>query len=154
MRLFEQALDTIIENGRDAAPQIDTAGLTKAYVAGSDSVNASTPSDNGWGTAQQWQSVEQMRGQAKAAKINSLSIDQKIELALKQAEQAEKIAYRSSASISALDVKLDRAFQNLAGMIRRVGGGKPAVEPDPPGSSIFDDNDNDDPESILSNRRP
>lgn len=165
MRLFEQTLDTILENGPEtgtfnnsltpsqaaaAQPQQpDPAGLTKTYVA---PPQASTDGNQKWGTVEQWQQVEQMREQAKAEKMNGLTIDQKIELALKQAEQAEKIAYRSSAGISALDAKLDRVFQNLSGMIQRVGSGKPAVEPDPPGSSIFDDDD--DPESIFSSQKP
>ncbi len=164
MKLFQQTLDTVLENGTlpqsgqptgaynpsQTAVAQDQAGMTRTYVPQPN--GADTQNNNQMGTIQQWQQVEQMREQSKAAKINGLTVDQKIELALKQAEQAEKIAYRSSAGISALDAKLDRVFQNLSGMIQQGGGGKSAAKPDPHGSSIFDDDE--DPESIFSTSKP
>jgi hypothetical protein len=164
MGLFTKMLDTVLEsgtvppqsNGSDtgsfnnslppsqavAATPNDPAGVTATYHG-----PAPGGGNNHIGTVQQWQEVEKMREQAKAAKIGALSVDQKIDLALKQSENAEKIAHRTAGAVSAIDRKLDRTFQNLTTMIGRIGQGKPATEPDPPGSSIWDDNE--DQESIF-----
>lgn len=149
MKLFDRKLDTVLESGEQTTPlrpqpSLDPAGATKTYVPQPQSAPAA---NNQWGTMEQWQELEQMREKAKADKIAALTVDQKIELALKQAEAAERIAYRTSGMISSLDGKIDRAFQSLTQMINRIVQGKPATEPAEPGSSIFDDGN--DPESIM-----
>ncbi len=95
---------------------------------------------------QQWTDAMSTREQLKADYISNLPIDKKIELALTQSKEAEKVAYRTLRDLSAINSKIDRVFKDLSGMIGRVSGGKPAVEPDPHGSSIWDEPD---PESIF-----
>ncbi len=155
MRMFTKTLDMVLESAT-VPPQSNgsNAGSFSNPMTPSDSTaptaayHGPTPDDGGnqWGTTAQWQEVERMRQKVKADKLEALSVDQKIDLALKQSENAERIAHRTAGAVFTIDNKLDRAFQNLTTMITRIGQGKPAVEPDPPGSSIFDDGD---PESVF-----
>ncbi len=152
MKLFTSTLDAIL--GAETLPmkagvfentsilgQVDAAAPTRTY-------NGPIPGDNRMGTAAQWQEVEQMRKRAKAESLAALSVDQKIDLALKQSGNAEQIAYQTAGSVSSLEYKLDRAFDNLNDMIARLGQGKPKEAEPPAGSSIFD-GDDEDQQSIL-----
>lgn len=170
-RLLDRQLDTILENNSPTTPYREpdpnaTATYQGQVPQGQTPANGATATYNGsqpgrmadqMGSGEQWQQLRDARQQWKADKLGAMSVDQKIQMALQQSEEAQKIAYQTSRQVSVIDGKLDRAFASLAGMIKRISSGQPPQEPHQPGTSIWDDDNDggdDDPESILSQRRP
>lgn len=84
--------------------------------------------------------------QLRAQNLQNMPLDQKLNLVLQKTTEAERIAYRAMRSAEDFERRLDSAFNKLTAMMQRLAGGKPLQEPDPPGSSIFDEGD---PESIF-----
>jgi len=76
----------------------------------------------------------------------SMPLDKKLDLVLQKTIESEKVAYQALRGVNEFSRRLDAVFKDLSSMIERVASGQPAREPDPPGSSIWDE---DDPESIF-----
>jgi hypothetical protein len=70
--------------------------------------------------------------------IQNMSLDQKLNLVLQKSAEAEKVAYAAAKSVSGFEQRLDRAFNDLSGMIKKLAGGKSLEEP---GSSIWGEDD-------------
>jgi hypothetical protein len=87
-----------------------------------------------------------MVDQIRSDHYTNMPVQQKIDTALKKAMDGEKIAYRALRDVDLVGRKLDAAVKDINAKIQQVEGGKTMV--DPPGSSIFDD-DEEDPESIF-----
>lgn len=167
MRLlsFEQTLDTILEadlpQTQPYLPQPSSVVSNSLPFSNSmPANNGQTPADQSAQTAtynpaqpmnQQLYQAAKVREQLQAQHIAAMPIDQKITLALQKATEAEKVAYRTSRDVSDINAKLDRIFKELSGQISRVSGGQAAKEPDPPGSSIW--GDDEDPDSIWTGMR-
>ncbi len=160
MRLlsFDRLLDTVLET-EQTQPYLPQPSQSAAFGNSMPSAvqqpvsqdqAAQTASFNPAGNMnQQLVQAAQVREKMQADHIANMPIVQKIELALQKATEAEKVAYRTSRDVGDINHKLDRIFKELSGQISRVGQGQSAQEPDPPGSSIWGD-DNEDPESIWS----
>jgi hypothetical protein len=126
--------------------QADPSSVTQAYTPpADDQANANTQTWHG-SYGNQMVDAANTLNQMRADHLKNMPLDQKLELVLKKTTEAEKVAYRALQSISDFDSKLDRVFKDLSGQIARVAGGKQPQQPDPPGSSIWDE---DDPESIF-----
>lgn len=110
---------------------------------------AASGTPNGNGTRmQQMIDMANTLDSIRADHLANMPLDKKLELVLQKTTESEKIAYQALRGVSEFSHKLDRVFKDLSGMIERVAKGQPAREPDPPGSSIWD-NDEGDPESIF-----
>lgn len=131
MKLFERTLDTILEANTATnpigIPPTNQNTPTLTY----------TPQQN---ANQQMVDAINTREQLQANKLSNMPIDQKIELALKQSGEAEKIAYRTLRNVSAVDKKIDKVFDDLSTMIQK-GPVKSVSET--PGESIWDEGDSE-----------
>lgn len=158
---FDRLLDTVLEADQTQPylPQpTQSAGPQSASFANSMQPQAQAALQQSAQTAtfnpqgnmnQQMVQAAQVREKMQADNLANMPVAQKIELALQKATDAERIAYRTSRDIGDMNSKLDQIFKQLSGQISRVSQGQPAVEPDPPGSSIWGD-DEEDPDSIWS----
>lgn len=108
---------------------------------------AASGTPNGTSKIQQMIDMANTLDSIRADHLANMPLDKKLELVLQKTTESQKIAYRALRGVSDFSHKLDRVFKDLSGMIERVAQGKSAREPDPPGSSIWDDEG--DPESIF-----
>lgn len=110
------------------AQPVDPAAVTATFP----------PQANGNGSQQMYDAA-MVRQQLQTQKLQALSVDQKIELALQKSTEAEKVAYRTMRDVSTVNSKLDKV---LAGLSQQRQA---------PPTYAYDE---DDPESIMSNKTP
>jgi len=123
--------DTIIETQNDEThvyqkPQVGNGNLT-------------TPSaGNGNITIKDMLEVNDYIDKLRNDKYNSLSFDEKLESILKTAKTSDSVARLALQRSEDLRYTVERGFSQIHDMLTRLASGQ-SLEPDEPGTHIFDD---------------
>jgi len=122
--LFSQ--DTLLETLDPYGDTVDLEDDTKEdnYVSGSEQVEAA-------------ELIKQLRARNELDQ----SEDNQLGLSLKRSQDAADLATAAYRKVNDLELKVDRGFGGLQKSLIKLSKGEPLEEPDPPGSSIFDEDE-------------